>query len=480
MKTIIYVLDSLRADHLSCFGYQRDTSPCIDKVAADGVKFTRCYAPSTWTRPVAASILSGTYPSVHGLQARRDIFTSNVPRISSFLQSQGFGTACVSAIGNVSTSLGFSEGFDYFCDLYKEPDLLAIRRRTRAEAEGLDEDVDVIFPLAEDLNTYLIPWLDTHKNQDAFALLWSIQTHAPFEPPDGFAKFVGPDYDGRFTGRRDMVRLVRNDVDRKYLVDLYDSEIYYNDYTIGRLVDHLKQTDQYDDTMLIILGDHGEAFGEHSIYSHGHLPYEEVMRVPLIIKLPDSCYAGYEVTELVSLIDIFPTIADYLGAPLGQDEDSPIMGKSMLPLLNDSGTIIHDFVYSETRYSDAKPAFLAVCAVGEKYIKTISPPLRERNLRNVLKRIVNEKLIWSLITNPIYMLKRYGTLKPQMLFDLNNDPHEMNDLADEMPDVLHKMENELDAWQGKCLYLSETMVSGYLSKKEDEVIRKHLEMLGYM
>ena len=155
-NVLIYIVDALRADHLSCYGYHRPTSPNIDALAADpaAVRFTQAFAPSTWTKPVAASILSGCYPPAHGVRTRSDLFLRSVPRLPLLLQEAGYRTAGVSTIGNVSSSLGFALGFDQFVDLYKDPALAQQREVSNTGAWKLyfEEDTTVVLPLAEDVN----------------------------------------------------------------------------------------------------------------------------------------------------------------------------------------------------------------------------------------------------------------------------------------------------------------------------------------
>ncbi len=480
MKIIVYVLDSLRYDHVSCYGYGRKTTPNIDGLAADGIIFERCYAPSTWTRPVAASLLSGTYPGVHGVRGRRDMFTARIPRLPGLLQLTGFKTACVSAIGNVSTAMGFGEGFDYFCDLYKEPALLQKRKTTTGAIEGLDERAAIVFPYAEDINDHFLPWLRNNFSADVFALLWSIQPHAPYEPPDGFHKFVSPAYDGRFAGQRDMVRRVRNDQDAQDLVDLYDSEIYYNDHKIGEIIRELKKLGEFDDTLFIVTGDHGEAFGEHELFSHGHLPYDVVMRVPMVVKLPGSAHRGTKIKSNVSLLDITPTLLAYTGVSYPEELRPILMGENLLPLLENPDVRPHEHLFCETMYSDTKPIFYGVADGEWKYLKTVVPKLGKKNLANLWKRLIHERVLISILRNPLWLLKRYGRLQGEMLYHLQSDPGENENLVSERPDVLSRMQMKLSSWLDECRKIADEYVTGYESGDDDEIMRRHLQALGYL
>jgi len=481
MHIICYVLDSLRADHLACYGYVRNTSPNIDTLAKTGVLFNRCYSTSTWTRPVAASILSGTYPAIHGVQGRKDIFDSSSIRLPEYLRENGFHTACISGIGNVSTVLGFARGFDYFSDLYKEPTLLKTRVKSSGAAEGLEEEenVEVIFPLAEDLNSFFLPWLDSKKDENTFSLLWSIQTHEPYDPPKEFNTFVEPNYDRRFAGHRDMIRRVKSDEDRKYLIDLYDGEIYYNDYCIGEIIQYLIENQLYENSLLIFLGDHGESLGEHGIFSHGHMPYEQIIRVPLIVKFPHQEYGGLVIDQLVSLMDIFPSISDYMNIPFTDESIDSMKGKSFLRNIREEYPS-HQYLYAETRYSDMKPTFQSVISKDFKYLKVVPTKLRSSALKTTLSRLIQEGIWLSILRNPLYMLKRYGRMETQQLFNLNSDPDELHNLSGKNPEVVDLMENLLLEWQTECsrLALPHSLIS--LNPDDEEMLRQQLRALGYL
>jgi len=479
VNIVIYVLDSLRSDHLSCYGYHRETSPNIDLLASQSVIFERCYTPSTWTKPVAASILTGMYPPVHKVRGRSDFFTNAIPRLPTILKENDFQTACISAIGNVSTATGFAEGFDYFCDLFREPNLLGDRLRTTGAVEGVNED-EIVFPLAADINEYFFPWIKQHNSSKTFSLLWSIQTHAPYEPPAGFDKFVSEEYDDRFYGKRDVVRRVRDSQDIRYLIDLYDSEIYYNDHCIGELINYLKDTGEYDNTLLIILGDHGEAFGEHRLFAHGHLPYEPVMRVPMIIKFPQNEFGVRRVSEFTQLTDIFPTILSYLDVSFPEDYSTKISGKSIIPLLEESVENLHEHVYCETRYAQTKPTFLSVSSISWKYMRVLPAKIRVSNIKEIWRRIINERILFSILRNPTWILNRYGRLDNEYLFDLENDPDENENLSIRNAEKLVEMREYLKKWQAECELVANTFIGDPISVDRDEIMEKHLQALGYL
>lgn len=238
MNIIIYVCDALRADHLSCYGYSRQTSPNIDALAADGVLFENCFTSSTWTRPVAASLLTGVYPAVHLANARQRVLPSHLTRLPVVLGQHGYRTAGFSTMANVSSDVDFHQGFDAFHDLFREPGIVA-RRQARTliadyEIGGVDGSSSIAIPYAGDINDFLFPWL-LHDNQtSSFSFVWSIEPHAPYIPPTEFRRFSGQAGADPREGWPDHLRRAGAS-DKQRLVDLYDDEIYYNEPNVRLL-----------------------------------------------------------------------------------------------------------------------------------------------------------------------------------------------------------------------------------------------------
>lgn len=482
MNIILYVLDSLRADHLSCYGYPRETSPHIDQITADGVLFENAFSQTTWTRPSAASILTSTYPSVNGLIYRTDSFPSQLTTLPEMLKAEGLLTAGVSTIGNVSSVLGFAKGFDRFVDLYKRKELYRTRDFISTAKERLThEDVNqIVLPLAEDMNVAALSWLEAHRKQDQFLLLWAIDTHDPYNPPPGFDKFCDPHYRGKIDGSRDSLRHARSKEDVQRLVDLYDSEIFYNDYCIGQLVDHLKEIDAYEDTLLILTSDHGEAFhDDHGNVGHGYIPYEELIHVPLIIKFPNSEHRKTRVSQLVQLIDLMPTILEIIGFS-GKDKVSPMQGKSILPTLD--GKPIHKYVYSETSPTEIQDYHRSIRSTHWKYIMTESSGLRFREaIRNYWKLFSNRAFLRELLINPVYYLRKQLGAEPEMLFNLVEDPQEQYNAKDQHPEAAQKCQEALTQWCEKNkVFSNENGTFSTETSKIDLKTERHLQKLGYI
>lgn len=259
---VLYILDSLRADHLGCYGYKRDTSINIDAIAHDGIVFEKCFASTTWTRPVAASILTGTYPAVHRTRSRYDMFSTNLTRLPEALSAVGFRTAAFTTMGNIASEIGFDRGFDRYFDLFREPSIVDKRRKIGAAEEGLvaPNSEEVALPWAEDVNDYAIPWISSNRDRNTFSFIWSVETHVPYVAPEQFRPFSNSSSVAR--GGEGEIDDVHNatSADRQRIKNLYDNVIFYNDYCIGQMVDSLRSLGLYDETLLIIAGDHGDAF----------------------------------------------------------------------------------------------------------------------------------------------------------------------------------------------------------------------------
>jgi len=479
MNVIIYVLDALRADHVSVYGYHRKTTPNIDRLAEEGVLFANCFSPSTWTRPVAASILTGVYPPVHNVRTRKDMFSSDIPRLPEILQKQGYRTVAFSAMGNVSSVSGFNRGFEQYFDLYKVPSLVNKRPVTTSrEEELLEDDIKVAIPLAEDINDFFFSWLErTGKFEPGFfAFIWSIDPHIPYEPPPTFRMFVNDKYRGKVDGSRESLRLVKNEEDLQHLINLYDSEIYYNDWCIGNLTRKLHELNIYDDTMLIVASDHGDAFKEHGWLVHGNLPYDELIHVPLIVKFPKSRYSGEVVDSLVQLIDIFPSLLEIAGI---EYNEGYLQGKSFLPLIKGHEKEVHNQVLSETQTWDMRDSFYSVRTRNWKYIKIDKPKRNLKNLKFLWNYIRERNLIKDLILHPLYFLNRYNQGEKEMLFNLQEDPGEKSNMKAIHPQKTQQFSNMLDTWLEESKALAEQFTLQKVDGFDDET-REHLRGLGYI
>lgn len=409
MIVILYVMDSLRPDFLSCYGHATPTSPNIDALGRDGIIFRNAFASSTWTRPSAASILTSLFPSVHGVSCLDDALPDSVPYLPEFLRKNGIRTAAISAIGQVSTDFGFGRGFDDFVELYKDQRIVEKREKISFEKSGwarrdFHASGDfVTLATSEDINEAIFPFLENTNEHDLFVFAWSMDTHDPYCHRDmGLARF-NPSSTICFYRE---IKEARSEESISNYKSLYEDMIYYNDHHLGRLIERMKGLGLYDDALFILTADHGEAFGEHGFTGHAGPPFDEMIRVPLVIKFPGSKWRG-EAADLVQHIDIFPTIVDCFGL---REEGRPIQGKSLNGLAGD-GRALRDFVFAENQPLKDELRYTSVRTATHKYIEMAAgTPRWGKVLRNIRQR-----LFWLVV-------------KPRSLFSLRDDPLEQLNL----------------------------------------------------
>jgi arylsulfatase A-like enzyme len=480
MKAIVYVIDCLRADHVSCYGYHRLTTPNIDTLAQDGLVFEAAFSPSTWTKPVAASLLTGLYPPAHGLRMRTDVLRRDFRTLPEMLKEHGHATLAISAIGNVSSSLGYGEGFEHFVDLYKAPELLAKRPIVNVKHEKLYNELqgEVVFPLAEDINDVLFSWLEGHLDDDFFVFVWAMDPHDPYDPPPNWRSYADPEYNGPMDGSRELAKRVRRPEDLQHLVDLYDGEIAYTDHCFGRLVAYLKSKGIYDETAIFVLGDHGEAFGDHGHMLHGHLPFEEIIRVPLINKLPGQSYAGQRISGLVSLLDVMPTVLDLADVPR-VDWESMVQGQSLLNVLQKVNRGTHQIVFSETQSTEANNVVYSARTENWKYIWVV-PPNKTSRIKSLGRVLTNSEVLRELVGNPLFYLRRQVSVTHEHLYNIASDPYEGNNTVCEIPHQGARHKEAIKTWLQECQHMAQAYEELALPPEVDQAMLEHLRALGYI
>jgi arylsulfatase A-like enzyme len=465
MIILLYVMDSLRYDFLSCYGYPKETSPNIDRLAREGVTFVHAFAQSTWTRPSAASMLSSTYPSVHGVFTVNDYPRPGIQMLPEPLRRAGFRTIAVSSLGNISPEFGFGRGFDHFIELYKDQALLEKRQRLRIG--GGENDYEVHFrvnneyiPIAtsEDINRSLIPFVQDSGDGDLFSLAWSMDTHNPyFQRDPRTARFHPPSTEILWS--KD-IQAMRSPEEISRLKAYYEEMIYYNDYHVGLLVERLKELKLYEETFFILTGDHGEGFGERGYNSHSGPPFDEQIRVPLIMKFPHSEFRG-KVDGLVQHIDLAPTILEYAGV---RANGMHLQGKSLLPLLH-GGTEPNDFVFVEYQVSKNFPSYVALRNNQHKYMET-------RRQRVTLGEWFKERgRFWP---SPWFIYK------PTYLFRLSDDPGEKVNMIHEDREIAETFRSHMKLIMEENDKLSRGFEKWKKKEKPiDKEIAKQLQALGY-
>jgi arylsulfatase A-like enzyme len=453
-------MDTLRPDFLSCYGYPRETSPNIDRLALEGVLFTNAFAQSTWTRSSAASLLSSTYPSVHGVFSVKDVYPDCLPTLSERLKKGGVRSIAISTMGHISKDLGFGNGFESFVELFKDQMLmekrakLDVRRGDRKHSWIVESDY-VPICTSEDINQVLFPLLNENGEANLFIFVWSIDTHNPYFHRDpNMARSCAPS-DAVWLNRE--LANMRSDREIQRLKTLYEDMIYYNDYHIGALIRQLKNVNLFEQTLFILTGDHGESFHEHGIMGHRAVPYDELIRIPLIMKFPRSQFIG-RIDDLVQHIDLAPTILEYFNMP---GKDMYIQGKSLLPLLMRQEKV-NEFVFAEFQRNEKLPKYTALRTVDYKYIEAKSGKFTiKRSIVQTIKALVK------------------SVIKQRYLFSLKEAGEKVNIIRQEMKKANH-FQDQMKAILRDNARISRTVKNVKRGEIEvDQEVSKQLRALGY-
>ncbi len=337
-SVLLVTIDTLRADHVGCYGYKRVATPVLDRLAAEGLRFDHAYAQAPITLPSHAVILTGTYPMFNGV---RD-FTSpglpeNIPTLAEILRRQGYQTAAFVSSFVLNSMWGLNRGFELYDDNLgsgNQPakDLMRVERRG-------DRTTD-----------RLLAWLEDKPHVPFFAWLHLYDPHSPYRPPAPF---------------RD-----------RYAGHPYDGEIAFDDAQLGRVFDRLRALRLYDSTLIVVLSDHGESLGEHGESEHGFFVYGATLRVPLIVKLPGGANAGRTAEQVAGTVDVAPTIAQVCNVP--DAETRSFQGRSLLGTNPGISADESATVYAESYYprdSFGWHELRAVVTERHEYIEAPRPEL---------------------------------------------------------------------------------------------------------
>jgi len=304
----LITIDTLRSDHVHCYGYENIHTPAIDGLAAQGIRFTQAFTPSPITNSSHASILTGLLPSSHGVSDFGVALAASHVTLAQLLATREYHTAAfIGAVILDSNALapGFNRGFDFY-DNFPEH-ATGKSRWGRLERRGAD------------VETRAESWLNAHPRGSHFVWVHLYDPHDPYEPPAPYSEI--------------------------YKDRLYDGEIAYADSALGTFLAYLKKQGWYDNSLIVLSGDHGEGLGEHHEDTHGIFLYDSTTHVPLLVKLPHNQLAGTQVEAQVRTIDIVPTILEVLAVPAPQKLD----GASLVPLFSGRDEITR-IVFGQTDY----------------------------------------------------------------------------------------------------------------------------------
>lgn len=303
-NVVLITIDTLRADHVGCYGYKQVKTPNIDSLATEGARFDRAFAVVPVTLPSHATMLTGTYPMLSGMHDfSGNKLSPEQPTLASILRQAGYVTGAVVGSAVLDSRFGLNQGFDFYYDHFD------FSRLDEANLDEMERPGNIVADVALD-------WLAKNGQKRFFLWMHLYDPHYPYRPPEPYA--------------------------REYADHLYDGEIAFADEQVGRLVRYLKDKGLYRNTLIVLSGDHGESLGEHGEKTHGFYIYNATMRVPLILRLPDS--TPRTVADPVSLVDLMPTVL----AALGMEVPSQVQGRSLLPAIREDKADGNRSLYGET------------------------------------------------------------------------------------------------------------------------------------
>ena len=451
---LLVTIDTLRADHLSSYGYPRTTSPAIDRLAAEGVRFELPIVQWPKTAPSFASIFTATYPKDNGIVRKvGEQLPYEFKMLAEVLADHGYATRAVVANGAVASEFHFNQGFDDYIESWKLAPPSENVQNTSAE---------MITELAKTL-------MGNHDSDKPY-FLWVhyLDPHFPYQAPQPWTdRFQGDEsYDGsvkidisRDRPKRQMTGIgfkqeLGGSDELAFYVARYDAEISYVDAQIGALLDHLGSQGLLERTLTVVSSDHGESLGDHNyFFDHGRFGFQPGLRVPLIFNYPGVIDPRVE-TGAVELINLAPTLLEAAGVTL--EEHRWMQGHSLWPLLigDESASKRRPIAFSEAGY-----------AVERKWQRIVL----DGRFKLIYARAVPEQR-WIA-----------GKDKPFALYDLRDDPSETTNVYDQHPTEAERLTRILhQAWQAPTFdVLVDTSGAGE-RKEMDEETREQLEALGYL
>jgi len=391
LNILFIIIDTLRADRVGFSGYDVAT-PHMDSLALGGTRFVDATCQYPMTLPSHASIMTGTFPQFHGIRNNGNYYLDDeFTTLAEVMKENGFATSAFIGSIVLDSKFGLSQGFDHYDDSFRTPDYLE-----NIESQNLAQDV---YHSAKH-------WFDANYEKKFFMWVHFYDPHAPYLPPPPF--------------------------DKKY-ENPYDGEVAYTDVYIGKLVDMLKSKGKYENTVIVVAGDHGEGLGEHEELTHGIFLYDTTVKVPLFFHCPGIIPGKKIVEEQARTVDIMPTILDILKIK----KPHSVQGLSLIPFMQGNGRK-EIYSYAETYFAFLSNGWAPLQCLRGNGFKLIKAP------------------------------------KPE-LYDLTVDPGELHNILDENPQQARKMLKQLDGWL-KMPRAKKTADKTDLNLRE----RKKLESLGYV
>lgn len=414
-NVLLVVLDTTRRDRLSTYGYPRETSPALDRLASEGLVYEQCISAGSWTLPSHASIFTGLYPRDHHTTVENWTLGKDFTTLAEVLSSNGYATAGFCCNPWISDETGLLQGFRDVEEVWRN------RRKDPRDEHGAARTTEAI-----------LEWLDArHGAEEPFLIFANyLEPHTPYRPPQPFRdRFLAADADPiavqevmawktprEFGYMLGVPGMEITDAQFAILDDLYDAEVAYQDSRLGELVDGLRTRGLLDTTLIVVVADHGEQLGEHGMLDHKMTLYEENVRVPLVLRYPPVLAAGLRIRAMVQSNDIFPTVLSLAGI----DQPTPA-GSRLLPL-NDDEEASRPYAF----VGMARPTVFM--ELMEREWPGAGVRKFDRSLRAV--RDTRFKFVWA-------------SDGERGLFDLQADPTEQVNLSGSLPEVETRLQQAL-------------------------------------
>ncbi len=413
-NVLLIMLDTTRTDCLGCYGAPDGVTPNIDRLAQESLLFEQAVTPEPLTRPAVATMLTGLYPRSHGVDTNTKSLDAGFVTLAEALQERGYVTGAFMAASVLSGYYGTDQGFDSYAEPSEGPwelsGLLALKRFYVSAFAHSRWSVEI--PAAE-VTRRAATWIRNNGDRPFFAFVHYFDPHFPYEPPaehdlafvSGLAGLSVP-YEhpqDRFKQGFDMPE----DFLEMTWLD-YRGEIAYTDEYVGVLLDALDEMGLADDTLVVLLSDHGESFEKGFYFAHGNRLFDSLVHVALMFRCPGRVEPGRAAAQ-VHLADLYPTIVSLLGIPL----EAEVQGEDILELVRDASDPSARAVFLQTDFENPRP-FSSRVAMGVRL-----PP-------------------WKYVDSPEIGLRE--------LYDVHADPGELLNLVDERPEVAAELASRLESW----------------------------------